>query len=232
MFKKLKALFIAEDSDLKEALEKKEAIDQGSVQTPVEETPVSSAPQSSSTSESFQAPANIEGEVDDKFINILFAAMEKANLPSFDYIEFKQSLRNLAKMPMDEATRFKSAFATAQTMGATPQKLVDAAQHYINILNAEEQKFQSALANQRNKQIGNKEASIKNMTMQLQNKEQKITQLQKEIEADKAKMNSMKEEISGAAVKMEKTQKDFVASYNALVGQIKADAEKIKQYLM
>jgi hypothetical protein len=31
---------------------------------------------------------------------------------------------------------------------------------------------------------------------------------------------------------MDKTQNDFVASYNALVGQIKTDAEKIKQYLM
>ena len=67
---------------------------------------------------------------------------------------------------------------------------------------------------------------------QIEMKEKKIQELTKEIAADKKKKESMKSEISGAAAKMEKTQNDFIASYNALVGQIKADAEKIKQYLM
>ncbi len=233
MFKKLKGLFIAEDEgDLQKALDKKaaqEAANQRDTTPPVQtETPATPPPSAAS----YEAPANTSGAVNDKFINILFGAMEKANLPGFDYIEYKQSLRNLAKMPMDEATRFKSAYATAQTMGATPQKLVDAAQHYVNILSAEEQKFKSALVNQRAKQIGDKEQSIKNMAGQIKMKEQKIAELTKEIEVDKQKMETMKSEISGASVKMEKTQNDFVASYNALVGQIKADAEKIKQYLM
>lgn len=234
MFKKLKGLFIAEDeSDLQKALEKKaaqETVNQEDSTPPVQaETPASSTPP---TAASYETPANTTGAVNDKFINILFGAMEKANKPGFDYIEYKQSLRNLAKMPMDEATRFKSAYATAQTMGATPQKLVDAAQHYVNVLSAEEKKFKSALLNQRTKQIGDKEQTIKNMAGQINMKEKKIAELTKEIEADKKRMESMKSEISGAAVKMDKTQNDFVASYNALVGQIKTDAEKIKQYLM
>jgi len=235
MLKKLKGLFIAEDEgDLQKALEKKAAQeaagqeDTATTENVSQETTAPPTPPSSN----YQPPADSSGEVNDKFINILFGAMEKANLPGFDYIEYKQSLRNLAKMPMDEATRFKSAYATAQTMGATPQKLVDAAQHYVNVLSAEEQKFKAALVNQRTKQIGDKEQTIKNMAGQIKMKEQKIAELKREIEADQKKMETMKSEISGASVKMEKTQNDFVASYNALVGQIKTDAEKIKQYLM
>ena len=234
MFKKLKGLFISEDeNELQKALQKKAAQETASQEdtsaSAQTETPSNPTPP---TAASYETPANTSGAVNDKFINILFGAMEKANTPGFDYIEYKQSLRNLAKMPMDEATRFKSAYATAQTMGATPQKLIDAAQHYVNVLSAEEKKFKAALLNQRSRQIGDKEQTIKNMSGQIKMKEQKIAEFTKEIEADKKKMESMNSEISGASVKMEKTQNDFVASYNALVGQIKTDAEKIKQYLM
>ena len=34
------------------------------------------------------------GQANDKFMAILFGAMDKANLPGFDYLEYKQSLRN------------------------------------------------------------------------------------------------------------------------------------------
>ena len=83
------------------------------------------------------------GKVTSKFVNVLLGAMEQANLDGFDYLEYKQSLNSLAKMPMDVKTRFQSAFAMAQTMGANPKKLMDSALHYINVLKKEEVKFAS-----------------------------------------------------------------------------------------
>jgi hypothetical protein len=228
MLKKLKGLFISEDEgDLQKALEQKAAQKD---ENETASTPSSKATYTPSTP-SHSASSTSGGEVDDKFINILFEAMEKANATGFDYIEYKQALRNLAKMPMDEATRFQSAYAAAQTMGATPQKLLESAQHYINVLSQEEQKFKAALSNQRSKQIGDKELNIQNLAKIIQQKEQQIAQLTKDIENDKRNMETMKSEISEASIKMEKTQSDFIASFNALVGQIKSDAEKIKQYL-
>ena len=226
MFKKLKALFIAEDQgDLEEALKKAKK------EEPLAPSPERAPTAPTSSPQVTTAHTNPQGQVNDKFINILFGAMENANLPSFDYIEYKQALRNLAKMPMDEATRFKSAFATAKTMGATPQKLINAASHYLQILQQEEHKFQQALAHQRNKQIGDKEKSIQNLHQQIQHKEQQIEQLRKEILNDKNTMEAMKKEISSASLKVEKTKNDFMASYHALVGQIQADIEKMKKYL-
>ncbi len=222
MFDKLKSLFI-EDDGKGDSKSKKTS----KAKAPAKEDVVPS-PKAPGTN---AGSASTTGQVSDKFMKILFGAMDNANLDGFDYLEYKQSLRNLAKMPMDEQTRFQSAFAMAKTMGATPDKLVNAAQHYINVLKKEEKKFEQALVNQRSRQIGDKENTIKQTTAFIQQKQKQIDKLQKEIEADKKKVQKMKSEISGAAAKVEKTKNDFIASYNSIVAQIQADMEKMKKYL-
>ena len=46
---------------------------------------------------------------------------------------------------MDEATRFKSAFAMASSMNVTTKQIMDSADFYLQILGQEEQKFNKAL---------------------------------------------------------------------------------------
>lgn len=171
------------------------------------------------------------GKATAKFMEILFGAMEKHNLDGFDYIEFKQSLKSLEKMPMDEQTRFQSAFAMAKTMGATPKKLIDAAAHYVKVLQHEEKKFEQALDNQRTKQIGGRERQIKDLEVGINQRAQQIKKLTQEIEQSQKKLNAIKGEISGAVSKVETTKNNFIASYNVVVAQIQGDVEKMKQYL-
>lgn len=225
MFDKFKSLFVVEDENSKGKGKSTTSKDTKSAAPQQDEIVPSTQPTSSPN------PASTKGQASDKFMNILFGAMDKANLPGFDYLEYKQSLKNLSKMPMDEQTRYQSAFAMAKTMGATPQKLLDAAQHYINILKEEEKKFQQALVNQRGRQVGDKEKAIQQTSSLVEQKQKQIEQLKKEIEADKAKVDKMKSEISGATAKVEKTKNDFVASYNAIIAQIVTDMDKMKQYL-
>ena len=117
MLKKLKSLFVVEDESAAKLTKEKEEVET----VPESTTPV--APQVDEFVDSSATPS--PGKVDTKFLNILLGAMDKNNLDGFDYLEYRQSLLNLSKMAMDEATKYKSAFAAAQTMGATPQKLVD-----------------------------------------------------------------------------------------------------------
>ena len=131
MLKNLKSLFIVEEQNAPE----KPAEDPKPTVTP-----------SPKIAESREGDP---GKITQKFIEVLFKAMESNNLDGFDYLEFKQSLQSLSKMPMDEATRFRSAFAMAETMGATTQQLLSSANHYIDVLKSEETKFEKALANQR-----------------------------------------------------------------------------------
>jgi len=172
-----------------------------------------------------------KGQVTNKFIEILFGSMEKHNLDGFDYLEFKESLKSLEKMPMDEQTRYQSAFAMAKTMGATPKKLMDAAAHYLKILQQEENKFEQALQNQRNRQIGGREKQVADLEKGILQRAEKIKTLTAEIEQAQKELEAIKAEISGAIVKVETTKNDFIASYNAVVTQIEQDVEKMKIFL-
>lgn len=226
MFDKIKSLFVIED----EAAEAKKS---PAIKGPKsrKETTTSTPPEVVNTPDTTEPTASPKGKISEKFVNVLFGAMDKANLDGFDYLEFKQSLRNLDKMGMDEPTKYKSAFAMAQTMGATPEKLVQTAGHYVKVLQNEEQKFGQALANQRQKQIGGKEAALKKLEDTVKHKKQQIAQLQKEIQQHEAQIAGGQKEIGGARLKVETTRKNFEVTYNKIVSQIMTDIENIKQYL-
>ena len=171
------------------------------------------------------------GQVDKKFMDILFKAMENNNLEGFDYMEFRQSLQSLKKMPMDEQTRFQSAYAMAQTLGATPAGLLDSAMHYIAVLKREEEQFEIALTSQKDKQIGSKEQEIGNMEQSIQHKTEQIQKLNAEIESHRKQLDKLRTDIAEASSKVETTKNDFIASYNSLVEQIQTDVENMKKFL-
>lgn len=223
---RLKSLFIIEEGT-PAAKSKK-----GKQATKKATAPKTSSPSSTTTPSAKVKSTDAEsGQVTAKFMEILLAAMDKKNLDGFDYLEYKQSLKSLKSMPMDEATRYKSAFAMAKTMGATPDLLIKTAGHYINVLKEEEKKFGQALVAQRAKQVGGRETQIKNIEAGIQKKAEHIKKLTAEIEQDQKKLTTMKNEISGAVLKVETTKNNFVASFNSLVAIIQKDIDNMKQYL-
>jgi lysyl-tRNA synthetase class I len=221
-WKKFKGVFIVEDPNAKSSNEVEN-------QHPAPQQPNNSTKEAA---EVRQKPISTEGgTVQEKFMQVLFEAMGKSNLDGFDYFEFKQALTNLQNMPMDEATRYKSAFAMAQTMGVSPDKLINTALHYMDILKNEQAKFNAAVENQRKTQVGDKESAIQNLDATIKQKAEQIKKLTEEIQQHQAQMEQMKNEISTAMVKVEQTHKDFVASYNLLAGQIQSDINNMKNYL-
>lgn len=214
--KKFKSVFVIEEPEKANA---------SSAQQPEPKTPAAAPPP--------VAPpvAASEGAVTDKFMGILSSALEKSNQPGFDYFEFRQSLINLAKMPMDEATRFHSAYAMAQTMGITSQKLLESAQFYLNVLAAEQAKFNEAHAQQRARLIGNREEEIKNLELAVQQKAEQIKQLTQQMEEHRQRSEQIRSEINESTVKIETTKADFEATFAVVSGQLQDDAAKIKQYL-
>jgi hypothetical protein len=220
MLKKLKSLFVIEENN------------------PTQESKTTThAPKKKEVKSKVTSPENIsparvnEGKVDQKFVNVLLKAIDNQNMDGFDYLEYKQSLQSLSKMDMDEVTRYKSAFAMAKTMGATQPKLAESAEKYIKILMNEEQKFEDALKNQREKQVSQRQSQIKQLEQTIVTKENKIKSLQKEIEASKNKLEKEKSMINQAAAKVEATKDRFESAYQLVLGQIKNDLKKIKEYL-
>ncbi len=223
MLKNLKSLFIVED----------ETPSKKSVQSKGKGTVKKPAAQPTGTKKSVVKPSSepVKGTASKKFRDILFKAIEQNNLDGFDYLEFRNSLLSLEKMQMDEATRFQSAAAMAETLGVTPEQILQSADHYLNVLKAEEHKFQDALKGQRKKQIGSKEEEMKKIEQQVKEKSVRIQQLQKEIQADQKKAEALSTQIHNATVKVRQTSADFEASFASVANRIAEDVEKIKKYL-
>lgn len=193
--------------------------------------PITEAKTSSTTPKEATEEAPSPGKVNDKFLNVLFSAIEKNNQEGFDYLEFRNSLQSLKEMNMDEATRFKSALAMAKSMGASMATIVSSGQQYLAVLKTEQGKFDEAMKNQRSQQIGNKEQQMEALAQTVKAKEEEIKKLQAEIEQTKQKYVELSQQIKDATRHIESTKNDFVASYESLVGQIQGDLNKIQEYM-
>ncbi len=223
MLKKLKSLFVVEDEN-----------QQNQAAPDVEKT----EPTIPSTSgNNKQVQQNIEYDSDSstppnqRFVDILLKAIEANNLDGFDYIEFKNSLHSLSKMNMDEPTRYKSAYAMAQTMGTSVDKLVQSGNHYLDVLAKEHNKFQNAVKNQLDSQVNGRKQQITELKSSIESKKKKIAELQKEIEQENKQLDELNNDLTSAAEKVKSTENSFNHAYDSVVKQIKNDIQQMNNYL-
>ncbi len=238
MLKKLKSLFIVEEgassqnssnnkapkeanmSDLERAIKMTEQKEKSTSNNTIPKAPQKEAP-----------VPKASGKPSEKFVDKLLAAIEANNLEGFDYLEYKQSLQSLSKVTMDEATRYQSAMAMAKTMGASENKIFDAAQHYLNILKEEQQKFEAAFKSQELKQVSQREEKIKSAETQIKQKSEQIEQLKKEIASLQTQLDGVKQDANQANAKVQATKQGFYNAYHSVVDQIKADVQAMQKYL-
>jgi len=169
--------------------------------------------------------------LDDKSLNFLVKALEKNNLPGFDYIEFKQSLGSLLSMDMLEETAFKSVFATATSVGLTKDKLLKSAEHYKQILNKEKGQFDIALQNQMKQRVEGKLQEVEKLKKQIEDYRKKIVELEARIEKAQSTIDHADEHIQAAKTKIESTQESFEFTHRSILNEINQDIENIQQYL-
>ena len=169
--------------------------------------------------------------LDEKSVDYLINALTKNNLPGFDYIEFKQSLAALAAMNMDEGTAFKSAFATASTMGLTKAKLLETAGHYKSVIANERNHFQAAVQKQIQQKVDGKEQEVEKLKKQIQAHKEKIHQLQTQIEKYQSTIDGADAQIADTKSKIKSTIDGFEMTHQSILNQIEKDLENIKNYL-
>lgn len=172
----------------------------------------------------------LEG-LDTRSAQFLMKALESNNLPGFDYIEFKQSLGALVSMNMDEGTAFKSAFATASTMGLTRQKLLESATHYKQILQKEKGQFDIALKNRLQQRVGAKLEENKRHEARLKQIEDQMKRLQDEIGQVKAKIEENNKLRESEGSKLSIQQDNFEKTYVKIQAEIDNDTTKIAKFL-
>lgn len=169
--------------------------------------------------------------MDERSVSSLVKALEKNNLPGFDYIEFKQSLSRLSAMSMDEATAFKSTFATASTVGLTKDKLLKTADHYRKVLMTEKQQFDVALENQLQQRVKNKVSEVAALKQQIEDYRAKIKELEAKITKAQATVDQADRHIQESQDKLESTKHAFESTLRSILDQIERDIANINNYL-
>jgi chromosome segregation ATPase len=169
--------------------------------------------------------------LDEKSIDFLTSALERNNQPGFDYIEFKQSLGALEALNMDESTMFKSAFATATTVGLTKEKLLKTAQQYKQVLVNEKAQFDAATEKQVVQRVKAKQEEVEKLRAQIKEYEEKIKQLQEKIERSNAVIAKADEDIAQAKQRILQTKKNFEHTWQSIIDEIDRDIENVEKYL-
>lgn len=169
--------------------------------------------------------------VDDKSMEFLISALEKNNLKGFDYLEYKLSLGRLFKIGMDNEVAFKSAFATATTVGLSKEKLVSSAQHYKEVLAKEKQQFDMALKNQLEKRVKSKKSEVEKLKVQIEAWKDQISKLQNQIATSQATIDSADQLIHDEMSKIDTTKVNYENTLESILKQIDDDLANVQRLI-
>lgn len=169
--------------------------------------------------------------LDERSLDFLANAIERNNLPGFDYFEFKRAVVSLIQMKLDEATAHKSAFTTAATVGVTKEKLVETAAYYKNVVVKEKEQFDKALENQNSTKITARQEEVKRLRDQIERHKSEIARLQDEVAGYLNQIDQAENAVKLEGEKLEKAKAAFEKTHQSVVLQIDRDIESMHKYL-
>lgn len=157
--------------------------------------------------------------------------MEENNQQGFDFFEYKNSLKTLAGIIPDEATRYKSAYATAATMGVTVDRLLESAAFYRSVLEKERDNFTRAVNQQVDLNVTAKQKEAERLQTLIAQKGEQIRRLTEEIAAHQEELAKAQGIVTEASSRIEATKSNFHFTLEAVMDQIQADMQNIERYL-
>jgi chromosome segregation ATPase len=169
--------------------------------------------------------------IDNTTLGILISTVERNNRPEFDYIEFKQAVQKLIEMQLDEPMAFKSAFATASTLGLTREKLIETATHYRSLLESERSKFDEVLQKQQEKNIAGRIEEAKALKDKIVDWQEEINKLQQQIAQAKLRIDENDLAINQSVQKINNAKALFDTTLQHVNTVIAADIQKISEFL-
>jgi hypothetical protein len=194
-----------------------------------------SSPESGASSPrpTYAPPPVPAGEGDTSvFVGQLETALEKANLPSQqDYLDFAKALKNMESLPMDEATKYKAAYATLQSFGCDLRQLIESFDYYQGILDGEKDKFEDALRSTVSETVTEKEHEIKQLTLENDDHSAEIQKLTASININQQNISKLQGELAEINARLNQRKAGFTAAYNSLKQRLQGDEGKIKTYL-
>jgi len=171
-------------------------------------------------------------QLDQKSVQALLSAlMKNHDTNKFDYLKFKESVSSLEKIVSDESTSYKSAFATASTMGLTKESLLKSVERYKYTLDQERENFAKALLNQRKIKIDGRKSEVQELEQKIKDNRLKIKELEREIDIFQNRIDTVDQDVELANTLLEGTKEKFLNVYNTISDVINSDIQSISKYL-
>ena len=239
MLKNLKSLFIVEEEEETTAPDAKAPAAKASAATtqgapaqnpprPTSATPAAATPREKSARPSAPAgPASVNPAIVEKLLD----AIDTNDLEGFDYLEYKRALKAMESLPMDEATKFRSAFATASTVGASLDKLTSSVAYYLHVLDKQRDDFAGVVQRELDAKVAGREAELAAIERKIEEKTAEIARLQSEIDQLRGKSGEVTLALQESRSKIETARAEFGASFEYVKSLFEQDAEKMGRYL-
>jgi uncharacterized protein YukE len=210
------------------------------VDTPVENTDAAAqSVESISTPVTVPQPSPIIGDsltglVDDKFVQFFTKILDEANLDGIDYYEFKKAYEATTAIAasMTEDLRYKMVYTQMSVQGLTKKTLTDAIATYLKILEEKHAESLQSFEEKKDKEIGSRTKELEAIAKSTQDKSEQIQKLTNEIIENQNRETTLKGEVATETSKIDQKFKNFDASYNSVVNQIKGDLTKIESYIL
>lgn len=144
---------------------KKEEVKEKTASKKTPSTP-SSTSSTSSTTPSYTTPVTPTITVDSSEYSEHFQKVfTERNFPGPDYYEYVKTLDKMKNMPLDDASKYSTAFVGLSAMGLTKAHLLDTANKYISIANEQKVIFDNDSAATENEVIGAKEKNFRSVAL-------------------------------------------------------------------
>ncbi len=172
-------------------------------------------------------------DINRKFVEHFVDLLEKANLPGPDYFEFKQALKSMDGLGLDEAKQYLASWASFKAMGGVsdPSVLTTSAGQYIAVLNKDRTAFLKDVEKAINERVGSLNKELVKLQEDNKTYAQQIVELQRKISDNNGRLEKINEDIQQQSAKINENRDSYDITYHSFVEQINLDVTKIKNYL-
>ena len=229
--KKILSFFIKESTEPKQVSQMASANSAPVPSVKPEEKPKAEQPKTTPAATVQNAAGT--AEVDRKFVQHFVDLLEKGNLPGPDYFEYKQALRSMEGLGLEEEKQFQAAWASFKAMGGITDSsiLKTSADQYLTILGKDRESFLKDVDRAVKERVGSLNDEVKKLEDNNNAYIQEIANLQKKIDDNKNRLGQISGEIAEQSSKINANRDSFEITYQSFVEQINSDLIKINQYL-
>jgi len=186
-----------------------------------------------STPNAGQSDSGTRGTIDDKFAQHLADVLAQNNPPGPDYFEFRETLRSLQNLGLTEDKQYQAAWASFKALSGTTDVnlLTGTANQYVAALNKDRDGFGKSVETALTERVGGLQNEQQKLQRENEALAEQLLEIQKQIDANNTRLTTIGGEMTEQSAKIEQNRQNYDATFTHFTSQIKADIDRIKQYL-